>query len=75
MREYHKKYRETHKDKIKEYQKKYWVEHGEEINAKRKNRKAYKFRCEKATEYLEPLKDGEIGPYEINEILNILKGE
>lgn len=32
-------------------------------------------RIEKAIKYLEPLKDGEIGSYEINEILKILKGE
>lgn len=51
--EYQKKYKETHKDKYNEYQKKYWAEHGEEINAKRRNRKAYKFRCEKAIEYIE----------------------
>jgi len=29
----------------------------------------------KIKEYLEPLKDGEIGPYEINEILDIIKEE
>ena len=49
--EYAKKYRKTHKDKIRKYQKQYWAEHGEEINAKRRNRKAYKYRIKKAIEY------------------------
>ena len=51
--EYMKKYRKEHLNKIKEYQKRYWAEHGEEINAKRRNRKAYRYRCNKAIEYIE----------------------
>ena len=56
-REYAKKYREKQKDKIREYQKKYWAEHGEEINAKRRNRKCYKARCKRAIEYIETLNE------------------
>lgn len=72
MREYHKKYREIHKDKIKEYQHKYWAEHGEEINAKRKNRKSYKFRCEKAIELVKENLMG-MGYMEVDKLLNILE--
>lgn len=86
--EYQKKYREQHKEKYKEYQKKYWAEHGEEINAKRRNRKAYKFRCNKAIEYLEELKNFKIKYVMLEEkelyasekdfvsdLLNILRGD
>ena len=48
--EYSRKYRQT--EKYKKYHKEYWLKHGAEINAKRRNRKAYKYRNEKATEYI-----------------------
>ena len=89
IREYHKRYRETHKEKIKEYQKKYWKEHGEEINAKRQNRKSYKVRCKRAIEYIEDnymtykeanaYRDGIDNDYKIQissiaDLIDILKG-
>ncbi len=79
MREYRKRYYETHKEKIKEYQKKYWKEHGEEINAKRQNRKSYKVRCKRALDLLKTLDEDTLSNMQLSlEIIGhieyILKG-
>lgn len=42
-------------------------------NYNKKYKTSNKQKLNKIKDYLEPLKDGEIGPYEINEILNIIE--
>lgn len=82
--EYNRKYRQT--EKYKKYHKEYWAKHGAEINAKRRNRKAYKYRNEKATEYIKDYFyiDKETGEYYLThtfnssnlyELLKILEGD
>ena len=43
------------------------------VDYNKKYKTSDKQKLNKIKEYLEPLKDGEIGPYEINEILNIIE--